>query len=166
MRRLAAFFLDGLILGVIGFAVLAVSTFLLGPTVRLQLDVPASPVAEVVTWRVVVNALLLSTLSAAYFVTWWSWIGRTPGQFALRLVVVSATGPVLSAGRAALRWSLLGAPLGVAAALTVEVPLLFLAVAVLSFVWFAVLVLTTLLSRSGRGLHDRLAGTTVVHRDA
>ena len=63
-----------------------------------------------------------------------------------------------------LRWALLGAPLGLASALTVSLPLLFLAILVVSFAWFAVLVVTTLLSRTGRGLHDRLAGTTVVRR--
>ena len=56
------------------------------------------------------------------------------------------------------------APRCLAAALTVEAPLLFLAVAVLSFGWFAALILTTLLSRNGRGLHDRLTGTTVIRR--
>ena len=55
----------------------------------------------------------------------------------------------LAVGPATLRWALLGAPLGLAAALTVEAPLLFLAVAVLSFGWFAALILTTLLSRNG-----------------
>jgi uncharacterized RDD family membrane protein YckC len=166
MRRLVAFLLDGVVLLVAGFAVLTFTTVFIGPTVLLEPESAASPVSEVRAWRVVLNAVLLAALSGVYFVISWSRSGRTPGQRLFRLAVRGAPPAVrISPRRAVLRWSLLGAPLGLAAALTVSVPLLFLGVLVVSFIWFAVLVVTTLLSRTGRGLHDRLAGTTVVRID-
>ena len=167
VRRLVAFLIDGLAIAVVGFAVLAAATIFLGPTVRLRLDAPEAPVTEVLGWRVIVNSVLLFVVSAAYFVLSWSRVGFTPGQALLGLTVTSEPPddrPALAVGPATLRWALLGAPLGLAAALTIEAPLLFLAVAVLSFGWFAALILTTLLSRNGRGLHDRLTGTTVIRR--
>jgi uncharacterized RDD family membrane protein YckC len=51
-----------------------------------------------------------------------------------------------------------------AAAAFVNSPLVFAAVSVVTLGWFALLVLTTLFSRSGRGLHDRIAGSVVVAR--
>jgi uncharacterized RDD family membrane protein YckC len=167
VRRIVAFLIDGLAIAVVGFAVLAVATVVLGPTVRLRLDAPEAPVAEVLGWRVIVNSALLFVVSAAYFVLSWSRFSFTPGQALLGLTVTSEPPDdrrALAVGPATLRWALLGSPLGLAAALTVEAPLLFLAVAVLSFGWFAALILTTLLSRNGRGLHDRLTGTTVIRR--
>jgi uncharacterized RDD family membrane protein YckC len=167
LRRLVAFLIDGLAIALVGFAVLVVATIVLGPTVRLQLDAPEAPVAEVIGWRVIVNSVLLFVVSAAYFVLSWSRMSFTPGQALLGLTVTSEPPEerrALAVGPATIRWALLGAPLGLAAALTIEAPLMFLAVAVLSFGWFAALILTTLLSRNGRGLHDRLTGTTVIRR--
>jgi uncharacterized RDD family membrane protein YckC len=165
VRRLLAFVIDGVGILVMGFALLALTTAILGPTVLLDLEASANPVAEVRGWRVILNAVLLAALSGTYFVTSWSRFGWTPGQRLFRLAVDGTSpGARLTTRQAALRWSLLGAPLGVASALTVEVPLLFLVVAAVSFAWFAALVLTTLFSRTGRGLHDRLAGTTVTRR--
>lgn len=166
LRRLAAFGVDGIVVALLGFALLAVMTAVVGPTLVLDLDVQASPVAEVRGWRIVLNAALLSALSGAYFVAAWTRYGFTPGQRLLRLEVrlPSSRDGRLPVERAALRWGLLGAPIGLVAALVVEVPLLFLAVSVLSFIWFGILLLTTLFGRDGRGLHDRIAGTTVIPR--
>jgi uncharacterized RDD family membrane protein YckC len=165
VRRLVAFLLDGVVLLVAGFALLTLVTILIGPTVVLEMDSAASPVSEVGTWRVILNAVLLAALSGLYFVISWSRFGWTPGQSLLRLAVREASpGAGITPRRAALRWLLLGAPLGLASALTVSVPLLFLAVLAVSFAWFVVLIVTTLVSRTGRGLHDRLAGTTVTRR--
>jgi len=165
VRRLVAFLLDGIVLLVAGFALLALTTVVIGPTVVLDTDAAASPVSEVRGWRVVLNAVLLAALSGLYFVISWARAGWTPGQRLFR-IAVRGSSPLagISPRQAVLRWALLGAPLGLASALTVNLPLLFLAVVVASFAWFAVLVMTTLLSRTGRGLHDRLAGTTVIRR--
>jgi uncharacterized RDD family membrane protein YckC len=166
VRRLVAFLLDGFVLLVAGLALLTLITVFIGPTVLLEMESAASPVSEVRAWRVVLNAVLLAALSGVYFVISWTRFGWTPGQRLFRLAVCGASPAAgITTGRAFLRWSLLGAPLGLASALTVSAPLLFLAVLVVSFTWFAVLVVTTLFSRTGRGLHDRLAGTTVVRID-
>lgn len=122
---------------------------------------------DVIGWRVLLNALLLAGLSAAYFVLSWTRVGRSPGQALLRIGVedTDADGPKpLPISRAVLRWALLGAPLGLAAAASVNTPLAFLGVSMVSLVWFAVLLLTTLFSRSGRGLHDRIARSTVARQ--
>jgi uncharacterized RDD family membrane protein YckC len=163
VRRLVAFLLDGIVLLVAGFALLALTTVVIGPTVLLEPDSAASPVSEVRGWRVVLNAALLAAVSGVYFVISWSRVGWTPGQRLFRIAVRGVPPAArVSPRRAVLRWALLGAPLGLAASLTLSLPLLFLAVLVVSFAWFAVLLVTTLLSRTGRGLHDRLAGTTVI----
>ena len=165
VRRLVAFLLDGVVLLMAGFALLTLITVFIGPTVRLEPESAASPVSEVRTWRVILNAVLLAALSGVYFVISWSRFGWTPGQRLFRLAVLEAPRAAgMTPRRAALRWLLLGAPLGLASALTVSAPLLFLAVLVVSFTWFSVLVVTTLRSRTGRGLHDRLAGTMVIRR--
>jgi uncharacterized RDD family membrane protein YckC len=165
VRRLVAFLLDGVVLLLAGFALLTLTAVVIGPTVLLELESAASPVSEVRTWRVVLNAVVLAALSGVYFVISWSRFGQTPGQRLFRLAVRGASPAAgITPRRAVLRWSLLGAPLGLASALTVSMPLLFLAVLVVSFAWFGVLLVTTLVSRTGRGLHDRLAGTTVIRR--
>jgi uncharacterized RDD family membrane protein YckC len=167
LRRLVAFLIDGLAIAVVGLAVLAVANVVLGPTVRLQLDSPEAPVTEVLAWRVIVNSALLCAVSAAYFVLFWSRVSFTPGQALLGLTVTSEPPDgrrPLAVGPAALRWALLGAPLGLAAALTVDAPLLFIIVSAISAFWIGMLVVTTLASRSGRGVHDRLSGTAVYRR--
>jgi uncharacterized RDD family membrane protein YckC len=163
-RRALAFLLDGAALAALGFLVLFIASLLLGPGVRIELDGTQTPRVEAIGWRVVLNAILLAGLSAAYFVTFWIRILRTPGQAALGIAVEDAVHGAmpLPMSRALLRWALLGAPLGILAAATVNVPLAFLFVSAASAAWFAVLIITTLFSRSGRGLHDRASGSVVV----
>jgi uncharacterized RDD family membrane protein YckC len=164
-RRLVAFLLDGIVLAVAGFALLALVSVVAGPTVLIDPESAAMPVSEVRGWRVVLNAALLAALSGAYFVISWLRAGWTPGQRIFRIAVRGAS-PATGVGprQAILRWALLGAPLGLASALTVSLPLLFLVVLVASFAWFVVLIVTTLFSRTRRGLHDRLSDTAVFRR--
>lgn len=163
-RRALAFLLDGVALAALGFLGLFVVSLLLGPTVRIELDGTQTPRVEVIGWRVLLNAVLLAALSAAYFVTFWIRTMRTPGQALLGLVVedVAGGGMPLPLSWALLRWALLGAPLGIAAAAAVNAPLAFLMLSAASAAWFVILLITTLFGRSGRGLHDRLSGSLVV----
>jgi len=166
-RRVLAFLVDGAVLVVLGFALLALASLLVGPTVRMELSGSAEPRVEVIGWRVALNAVLLAGLSAAYFVLSWTRARHSAGQALLRIGVEDAAGDgstPLPMNRAVLRWALLGAPLGLAAAASVNAPLAFLGVSAASVLWFAVLLLTTLFSRSGRGLHDRVAGSIVARR--
>jgi uncharacterized RDD family membrane protein YckC len=165
-RRALAFLVDGAILAVLGFVLLAVASQLLGPTLQVELSGSTARV-EASAWRSEVNALLLAALGGGYFVWSWTRSGSSPGQALMRITVEIAEGgpgSALSVRRAVLRWALLGPPLGLAAAASVNAPLVFLGVSVTSAVWFSALMLTTLFSASGRGLHDRLAGSTVAQR--
>ncbi len=166
-RRVTAYVLDGAVLAALGFALLGAASLLLGPTVRIELDGAEAPVIGLIVWRVLLNALLLAGLSAAYFVLSWTRVMRSPGQALLRIRVQHAGEDALplATRRALLRWALLGAPLGIIAAASVDAPIIFLIVSLTSAAWFAVLLITTLFSRSGRGLHDRLAGSVVVRSD-
>jgi uncharacterized RDD family membrane protein YckC len=165
-RRVLAFLVDGAVLAALGFMLLVVASQLLGPTVQIELSGSAARV-EASTWRSEVNALLLAALGGGYFVWSWTRSGSSPGQALMRITVEIADdgpGSALSLRRAVIRWALLGPPLGLAAAASVNAPLAFLGVTLASAAWFTVLVLTTLFSQSGRGLHDRLAGSRVVLR--
>lgn len=163
-RRVLAFLVDGAMLAVMGFVLLAVASQLLGPTVQIELSGSAARV-EASAWRSEVNALLLAGLGGGYFVRSWTRSGSSPGQALMRISIqvadAGAASP-LPLKHAVLRWALLGPPLGLAAAASVNAPLVFLGVTLASAAWFTTLVLTTLFSPSGRGLHDRFAGSMVV----
>lgn len=166
-RRLAALFMDGIILAAAGFVLLGVLTLVLGPSVTIDMTDPASTSVDSIGWRAMVNAILLAGMSAAYFVLSWTRWSQSPGQrlFGLRVnrsISDRAAGRPLAMRQAILRWSALGGPLGVLAAATVNAPLLFAAVSAGSFCWFALLVASTGVSRSGRGLHDRLSASSVI----
>ena len=164
-RRVLAFAVDGVVLLGLGFALLAIASVVLGPAVRIELSGSAAPQVEAIGWRVLLNAVLLAGLGAGYFVWSWTRTRSSPGQALLRISVEDAGALGVSPlpwTRALIRWALLGAPLGVAAAASVNTPVVFLAVSVASVLWFAALLVTTLISRSGRGLHDRAAGSRVV----
>jgi uncharacterized RDD family membrane protein YckC len=165
VRRLLAFVVDGIVLALLAVVLLWLVSMLLGPAIRLEVGDGAASVS-VTGWRVLLNAVVSASLSAAYFVVSWTRWRRSPGQTLLGVEVedVRRTDPSasLSAPRAIVRWALLGGPLGLAAAVFVNSPLVFAAVSLVTLGWFALLVLTTLFSRSGRGLHDRIAGTVVV----
>jgi uncharacterized RDD family membrane protein YckC len=167
-RRVLAFLVDGVILTILGFALLVLTSLLVGPTLQIELSgSSAPPQVEVIAWRVMLNGLLLAGLNVGYFVVSWTRALRSPGQALLRINVedVQAQGPVpLSTRSALLRCVLLGAPLGVAASAAISSPLAFLVLTAVSVVWFALLVSTTLFSRSGRGIHDRIAGSIVARR--
>lgn len=164
-RRAIAFLLDGVALAAMSFVLLWLASLVLGEAVHIELDRSEAPAVTVNSWRVVLNAVLLAGLSAAYFVVSWTHFRSSPGQAFLGIGVADAAGSgamALSTARALFRWALLGAPLGVAGAAAVNAPLAFLIVSVLSAGWFAVLLLTTLFSQSGRGLHDRLSRSDVI----
>ena len=67
-------------------------------------------------------------------------------------------GRPLQFGPAMVRWALLGYPLSLANA----VPALFGAASLLGFMWYVVLLISTITSDTKQGIHDRVAGTAVV----
>jgi uncharacterized RDD family membrane protein YckC len=137
----------------------------------------ANDPALVVSAGFVVVALLLVTLSSAYF---WRVFRATPGQMVLGLFVVErGSGLRLSRARALVRWLALYAPLAVVLSYTQLIDIVFrtefapdsdpLLIASVAFfmplAWYVVLGLSVLAEgRRGRGLHDRLARSVVVRR--
>lgn len=100
-------------------------------------------------------------LSLLYFVLSWTGSGRaTPGMRALQLQVGTAfDGRALEMGPALLRWALLGYPLSLASLL----PPIAGLVSGVGFIWYIALLVSTIASDTKQGLHDRAAGSAVVH---
>ncbi len=161
-RRLAAYILDSLVVGVIAFGVVAIVASLIP---ALTVSTPTDGTASIVVapLRLVLQAAAATAVSGAYFA--WSWSARaaTPGQRVLGMTVLAEAGETRMPTRHAIvRWVALGAPFGVIAALVVELPVAWLLVATLAAVWTLVLLVTTWRDERRRGLHDRIAGTIVL----
>ncbi len=124
-----------------------------------------SDTVAVDTGMVVVNALVATGLSAAYFVIPWAVLGGSPGQLALGMRVRRDAGSeTLTVGRAFARWILLFPPFATVSALTAGVSLLGWLVWGGAAAWYFVLLLTTAGSATKQGLHDRLARSVVCKR--
>jgi uncharacterized RDD family membrane protein YckC len=148
--RFAAWFLDGLLLAIVGGIIgglLGATTFnaTRGTTV-------GSPIAAIVG----------VVLSALYFIGSWRSGGRaTPGQRLLGIQVGNAfDGQTLTPRQAAIRWAALGYPLGL---LSVSAATASIA-GLLSFLVTIVLFVTTLGSPTRQGWHDQVANSAVVGR--
>ena len=161
--RLVALLLDAVVLSVLAFLAALVVSLALGPAV--EIDGGAESVGDAVqTDRgvAVVDALIVAALGALYFVGSWRRSGRTPGQRVLGLHVASADGDGLASGQAIVRWLLVAGPFSAAAVLAAATSALDGPVLpVLVGAWYLVLLITTVLSPTSRGLHDRIAGTAV-----
>lgn len=150
---------------VVTIAVVLGATLLLtvfGPSVRF--DASAASAAEAASVNgalVVLNALLGTVISVAYFALSWTRTGATPGQRLLRMEVHGGDGARLSRPRAVSRWFLLFPPFGAAAALASAVPALASLIWLAAPLWYALLLWTTVRSPTNQGLHDRWAGSLV-----
>lgn len=163
LRRFAAWVIDTFSVTVLIFVAVGGVGRIVGPTVRFQPEAATLPdTVAVDTSMVVVNALVATGLSAAYFVVPWTVLGGSLGQFALRLRVRPDTGgKTLPVGRAIARWILLFPPVATVSALATGVPLLGWLLWGGAAVWYVVLFLTTAASTTKQGLHDRLARSVV-----
>ncbi|HUG47764.1 MAG TPA: RDD family protein [Candidatus Limnocylindria bacterium] len=163
--RIAAYFVDAVILSLLFFAVLAVLTLVIGPTVRFvsPLDVLRARVV-VDPGRVVLDALVTTALSAAYFAFSWNRMGASPGQWLLGLRLRDRRGRIgLGVRDALIRWALLGPPLGLIAVIVGTLaPLLRPSAIAVAAVWQLILLVTTTRNERKQGIHDRAAGSTVV----
>ena len=161
--RLVALLLDAVVLTVLAFVAALVVSLALGPAV--ELDGGAESVGDAVqTDRsvAVVDALVVAALGAVYLAGSWRLWGRTPGQRILGLHVSSAGGDRLATGQAVLRWLLVAGPFSAAAVLaTASSALDGPVLPALAAAWYLLLLATTVLSPTSRGLHDRIAGTAV-----
>jgi uncharacterized RDD family membrane protein YckC len=164
-RRVAAYAIDAVVVAVIVFAVAAAAVVALGPAVRFSTE-DALTTLTIDTGRAMVNALLGLLVAAVYFVLSWTRFGRTPGQRLLGIRVErAADGGRLTPIASVVRWLALVGATGLVAGLLQPVAGAGTWLAPLIVGWSLVLLLTTIVSRNGRGLHDGLAGSVVV-RDA
>ena len=161
VRRILAYLLDGLLLVVVIFAAAVVATAILGPTVRFDSGVDAGGVV-VDAGRTYINAVVGTLISALYFIGSWCRSGRTPGQavFGIRVGHVE-DGSLLGVPAAIVRWAALGAPIALASPFAREVPGAGARLTLGVGVWLIALLVTTVVDRHNRGLHDRLSGSAV-----
>ena len=148
-RRFVAWVIDNILLG-IAVAVLAGIA-----AVALSVDTQRDAAAVTAAFSVVYVAL-----SFVYFVLFWtSKRPATPGMRVLKIQIGTAfDGKPLPFGPAILRWALLGYPLSLSYLVSSIAGL----VSLLAFVWYIVLLLTTIGSDTKQGLHDQAARTAVV----
>jgi RDD family len=165
-RRSLAWLVDVVVVTVLIFVAVSILSAIFGPAVRIHPEAAAlEDVVAADPGRVVLDALVATGLSAAYFVIPWALLGGSPGQLALRMRVRGREGAgTLSAGRALARWALLFPPFATVSALTAGVPRLGAVIWAGAVVWYVVLLLTTVRSDTNQGLHDRIAASVVCRR--
>ena len=170
--RFVAWFLDVILISIVGGAISFAITMLLGGgdywSSAFGGYVPGSmsefTFDDELYGRILVagfiGAVIATLIDLAYFVLQWSSGARaTLGMRLLGLQVGNATdGRTLDRGQALKRWFAMGAWLDVVAA----IPVLGALVSLGQFIWYLVLLVTTASDPRRQGLHDRFAGTAVV----
>ena len=162
-RRLLAWTVDVALVTLLVFAGVSVLDAVLGAAVSFHPEAAALRDTVAVDKGVAAaNALVATSLSAAYFVVPWALWGGSPAQLAFRLRVRGdANGHSLPVRRALARWVLLFPPFATVSALATGVPLVAWLAWGGALVWYLVLLLTAARSGTNRGLHDHLAGSVV-----
>lgn len=165
-RRSLAWVLDVVLVTLLIFVAVSILDAVVGPTVTLHPEAATlEDVLQADLGRVVLDAVLATCVSAAYFVLPWTLLGASPGQLALGVRVRDrAGGRTVPVGRALARWILLFPPFATVSALTAGQPALGVLVWSAAAAWYLVLLLTTARSVSKQGLHDRIAATVVRRR--
>jgi uncharacterized RDD family membrane protein YckC len=165
-RRSLAWVLDVVLVTLLIFVAVSLLGAVVGPTVRVHPEAATlEDVVQADLGMVVLDALLATGLSAAYFVLPWALLGGSPGQLVLGMRVRDhARGGTLPVGRALARWILLFPPFATVSALTAGMPVLGAAVWSAAVAWYLILLLTTARSETRQGLHDRIAATVVRRR--
>lgn len=163
-RRILAYIVDALLVGTLALAAVSLLELSVGPAVRFVPQpgrVAAIPVLE--ADRVLLDTLVATLVSGLYFVGSWIRWRATPGQRWLGLRVGDRHDPGrLEAGQAVIRWLALGAPWGLAAALSAD-SALGAPVALAAVLWPVLLLIGTALDLRGRrGPHDLVAHTIVL----
>jgi uncharacterized RDD family membrane protein YckC len=162
-RRLIAWIIDAAAITVLVFAAVAVLGAVFGPTLELRPDAPhLRDMFAVNTGMLVLDALVATVISAVYVVVPWSTVAASPGQLLLGLRVVNpADGCSLTVAQSVRRWLLVFPPFATVAALLADVRPLATLVWAAAVAWYALLLVTTALSETSQGLHDRLVRDVV-----
>lgn len=163
VRRVVAWTIDCVVIAALVFALIAGVDAALGPAVVLRTDAPAlHDMLHNDTWILVFDAVLATAVSAVYGIVPWSTVGATPGQLMLGLRVVNqADGSFPTVSKSFQRWLLVFPPVGTIAAFLADAPPLAALVWAAAFTWYVLLLMTTALSETSQGLHDRLLGEVV-----
>jgi uncharacterized RDD family membrane protein YckC len=146
--RLVAWFIDGI--------VLAVPVLLLASALVAILDLDLRDDGALVG---LLYAILLVVLESLYFIYFWTSARRaTPGMRAFGLQIGTAPdGSTLTVQQAVIRILALAYPIGILA----YVPGLS-GLASLLFLWYIVLLVSTAISPTKQGIHDRVARSAIV----
>jgi hypothetical protein len=157
-RRLAAFIVDSGLLVILIFLGAAALGGLLGSTIAF-----GAGDGDILYDARLARATAFEGIATGcvYYCASWPLFGATPGQRLLGLAVRVGDGLApLTPARALARWLVLGAPLWIA---TSMVPgWMGVAAAIAMGLWGVCLLVSTIRSATGRGLHDLLSGTRVV----
>jgi uncharacterized RDD family membrane protein YckC len=145
--RLVAWFIDGI--------VLAIPVFLVAGVLVAVLDLDPRDGAAIG----LLSAILLVVLEALYFIYFWTSARRaTPGMRVFGMQIgTPSDGSTLTLQQAVVRYLALGYPLGILA----YVPGLS-GLASLLFLWYVVLLVSTAISPTKQGIHDRVARSAIV----
>jgi uncharacterized RDD family membrane protein YckC len=162
-NRSIAYIIDAIILGIINlFAGAILGAIGLN---AVTINTSATTIGGLINYNPVVGliqAVIFTAISAAYFIYTWTALRGSPGQKVLGMQVGNAAdGKTLTTEQAVKRWVALGAPFGIAQALN-PLPGLGILIGLAAFVWFIALLVTTAQSPTKQGYHDRYAGTVVV----
>ncbi len=158
-NRIIAYIIDAIIIAIIGVVVGAVIFSVMGPATVFD---PRTFGVAVNLGPLIVVTLIGLAINAAYFIYTWVNMRGTVGMKVLGMQIGhEADGRTITYNQAALRWALLGAPLGLAQLLN-PWPGLGLIISLLGVVWLIALLVTTAQSPTKQGLHDRYAQTMVV----
>ena len=149
--RIVAWLLDGAILFLLSILVVIIVLVAVGPTFMDDTFATSA-----------LTAILTTGFSFLYFVGMWtSSSGATLGMRSMGLRLVQAPGPgTLGVGPAVIRWVAFGYPLSFLAL----VPVLSSISSWALTGWTIVLLITTAISDTNQGLHDRFAGSAVLRR--
>jgi uncharacterized RDD family membrane protein YckC len=161
VNRVFAYIIDAVILGIVFLIISAiVSSIFPSPTPTNLGELFRA--MEVNYAAVVVNAVIQTALSAAYFIYLWMTQRGSLGQRMLGMQVGNAAdGKSLTQEQAIRRWIFLGGPLGLISALS-PVPTLGILLSLAILAYFIYLLVSTAQSPTKQGFHDVQANTVVV----
>ena len=147
--RLVAWFLDNILIGFLTVLLSAIVFVVVGDAFLKDAFATSA-----------MSAIILTGIEFLYFVGFWTGgSGATPGMRLFKLRVVAATGGAsLEIGPAVIRWLAFGAPIVILSFIPATSTIASYAL----LIWFIALLVTTGMSATRQGLHDRWAGSSVV----
>lgn len=160
-NRAIAYIIDAIILFVINIVVgIIIGIFLPSATINPNAQNPFAAV-EVNYVAVLITTIIGLAINAVYFVYTWTRNGGSPGQRMLGMKVSNTEGASLTQDQAIRRWIFLGAPFGLASALS-PIPSLGLLISLAGLAYFIYLLVSTAQSPTKQGFHDKQVNSIVV----